>query len=66
MKYRTGPVGVDVQAGSVSASPDVGGDAGRREQAGESEMPEVIFNGSDGRLEGRYVHGEGPTPPLGA
>ena len=27
-------------------------------------MPEVIFNGSDGRLEGRYVHGEGPTPPL--
>lgn len=27
-------------------------------------MPEVIFNGSDGRLEGRYVHGEGPNPPL--
>ncbi|WP_159712199.1 MULTISPECIES: alpha/beta hydrolase [Geminicoccus] len=27
-------------------------------------MPEVIFNGSDGRLEGRYVHGEGPTSPL--
>ncbi len=27
-------------------------------------MPEVIFNGSDGRLEGRYTHGEGPTPPL--
>ena len=27
-------------------------------------MPEVIFKGSDGRLEGRYVHGEGPTPPL--
>ncbi len=27
-------------------------------------MPEVIFNGSDGRLEGRYVHGEGPTAPL--
>ncbi|SNB67282.1 hypothetical protein SAMN07250955_105298 [Arboricoccus pini] len=27
-------------------------------------MPEVIFNGSDGRLEGRYVHGDGPTPPL--
>ena len=30
----------------------------------EKKMPEVIFNGSDGRLEGRYVHGEGPTPPL--
>ena len=27
-------------------------------------MPEVIFNGSDGRLEGRYVHGESPTSPL--
>ena len=27
-------------------------------------MPEVIFNGSDGRLEGRYVHGEGANPPL--
>ncbi|HET6469408.1 MAG TPA: alpha/beta hydrolase [Geminicoccaceae bacterium] len=27
-------------------------------------MAEVIFNGSDGRLEGRYVHGDGPTPPL--
>ena len=27
-------------------------------------MPEVIFNGSDGRLEGRYVHGESPTAPL--
>ncbi len=27
-------------------------------------MPEVIFNGSDGRIEGRYIHGEGATPPL--
>jgi alpha/beta superfamily hydrolase len=27
-------------------------------------MPEVIFNGSDGRLEGRYVHGQGPAAPL--
>ncbi len=27
-------------------------------------MPEVIFNGSDGRLEGRYVQGEGSNPPL--
>jgi alpha/beta superfamily hydrolase len=27
-------------------------------------MPEVIFNGADGRLEGRYVHGQGPNPPL--
>lgn len=27
-------------------------------------MPEVIFNGSDGRLEGRYVHGQGQNPPL--
>ena len=36
----------------------------RRQQALERNMPEVIFNGSDGRLEGRYVHGEGPTPPL--
>lgn len=27
-------------------------------------MPEVIFNGPDGRLEGRYQHGKGSTPPL--
>ncbi len=27
-------------------------------------MPEVIFNGADGRLEGRYHHGEGATAPL--
>ena len=27
-------------------------------------MPEVIFNGSDGRLEGRYIHGESATSPL--
>ena len=27
-------------------------------------MPEVIFNGPDGRLEGRYHHGRGPNAPL--
>jgi uncharacterized protein len=27
-------------------------------------MPEVIFNGADGRLEGRYHHGGGGTAPL--
>ncbi len=27
-------------------------------------MPEIIFNGADGRLEGRYIHGRGPNPPL--
>jgi uncharacterized protein len=27
-------------------------------------MPEVIFNGADGRLEGRYHHGKGGTAPL--
>jgi uncharacterized protein len=27
-------------------------------------MPEVIFNGPDGRLEGRYVHGTSRTAPL--
>jgi uncharacterized protein len=27
-------------------------------------MPEVIFNGADGRLEGRYHHGPGGNPPL--
>jgi len=27
-------------------------------------MPEVIFNGADGRLEGRYYHGSGSNPPL--
>ncbi|MGF1562603.1 MAG: alpha/beta hydrolase [Geminicoccaceae bacterium] len=27
-------------------------------------MPEVIFNGPDGRLEGRYVHGRGANPPM--
>ena len=27
-------------------------------------MPEVIFNGPEGRLEGRYHHGKGPNAPL--
>lgn len=27
-------------------------------------MPEVIFNGPDGRLEGRYHHGKSPSAPL--
>ena len=27
-------------------------------------MPEIIFNGADGRLEGRYQHGSGSTAPL--
>ncbi len=27
-------------------------------------MPEVIFNGPDGRLEGRYHHGAGQNPPI--
>ena len=27
-------------------------------------MPEVIFNGPDGRLEGRYHHGKSPNAPL--
>ncbi|MBI5165951.1 MAG: alpha/beta hydrolase [Magnetospirillum sp.] len=27
-------------------------------------MPEVIFNGPDGRLEGRYHHGRSPTAPI--
>ncbi len=27
-------------------------------------MPEVIFNGSEGRLEGRYHHNENPTAPV--
>ncbi len=27
-------------------------------------MPEVIMNGPEGRLEGRYQHGEGPTAPI--
>jgi hypothetical protein len=27
-------------------------------------MPEVIFNGPEGRLEGRYVHGKTPTAPM--
>lgn len=27
-------------------------------------MPEVIFNGPDGRLEGRYHHGKAPAAPL--
>jgi alpha/beta superfamily hydrolase len=30
----------------------------------EETMPEVIFNGADGRLEGRYHHGRGSTAPL--
>ena len=28
-------------------------------------MPEIFFNGPDGRLEGRYQHGAGDTPPVG-
>ena len=27
-------------------------------------MPDVIFNGPEGRLEGRYVHGEAPGAPI--
>jgi hypothetical protein len=27
-------------------------------------MPEVIFNGAEGRLEGRYHHNENPTAPV--
>src|SRR3546814_801518 len=27
-------------------------------------MPEVIFNGPDGRLEGRYQHGAAPNAPV--
>ena len=27
-------------------------------------MPEVIMNGPEGRLEGRYQHGEGNTAPI--
>jgi alpha/beta superfamily hydrolase len=27
-------------------------------------MPEVIINGPEGRLEGRYMHGKSPTAPL--
>ncbi|MFQ6016620.1 MAG: alpha/beta hydrolase [Kiloniellaceae bacterium] len=27
-------------------------------------MPEVIFNGPDGRLEGRYQHSRKPNPPI--
>jgi len=27
-------------------------------------MPEVIFNGPDGRLEGRYHHGKAPNAPI--
>ncbi len=27
-------------------------------------MPEVIFNGPEGRLEGRYQHGKGPNAPI--
>jgi uncharacterized protein len=27
-------------------------------------MPEIMFSGSDGRLEGRYHHGQGEKPPV--
>ncbi|MFP6757196.1 MAG: alpha/beta hydrolase [Alphaproteobacteria bacterium] len=27
-------------------------------------MPEVVFNGPEGRLEGRYQHGKGDNPPI--
>jgi alpha/beta superfamily hydrolase len=27
-------------------------------------MPEIIFNGPDGRLEGRYQHGKSPNAPI--
>ncbi len=27
-------------------------------------MPEIIFNGPEGRLEGRYHHGKGPNAPI--
>ena len=39
-------------------------DAGGESFAQGRRMPEVIFNGADGRLEGRYHHGPGGTAPL--
>ena len=27
-------------------------------------MPDVIINGPDGRLEGRYLHSRMPNPPI--
>jgi uncharacterized protein len=33
-------------------------------RGGSELMPEIIFNGADGRLEGRYHHGPGGTAPL--
>jgi alpha/beta superfamily hydrolase len=37
---------------------------GRRETAQERFMPEVIFNGPEGRLEGRYQQGKDPNAPI--
>jgi uncharacterized protein len=33
-------------------------------RGGSKLMPEIIFNGADGRLEGRYHHGPGSNAPL--
>jgi alpha/beta superfamily hydrolase len=55
----------------MAAAPGVNGRAGRAspigpEQRGEeaSRMPEVIFNGPEGRLEGRYHHNKRPNALL--
>jgi uncharacterized protein len=53
---------VEVRTGSSRSEREVvfGADGARRERG----MPEVIFNGADGRLEGRYHHGPRANSPL--
>jgi len=36
----------------------------RKVKGGDGRVPEVIFNGPEGRLEGRYQHGSGENPPV--
>ena len=73
VEYRRLRVRVNnlVDAGrSTSAGAAAGRRHGRARRSGrarrERTMPEVIFNGADGRLEGRYLHGEGPNAAAGA
>jgi hypothetical protein len=54
------PVEVRPAGGRGESEVVFGADGARRERG----MPEVIFNGADGRLEGRYHHGPRANSPL--
>lgn len=61
VKYRAALYAAVLRA-ARPARPDTrrGAPVTRRRRA----LPEIVFNGPDGRLEGRYQHGRGGKPPV--